>query len=154
MRHGQGYYVPVPNSLRRGNFTQLQFLECHSSPHSNAAEHAAVATRLNKGGCDKNPASDFHRRYCGIVSSLGYLVAMTRQDLSWAYSELSQYVQFPGNNHMLAAQHVLSSYVIHGIKQFVALVTLTKAQTFCGSGWMRIGPEILTPSDLARDTLS
>jgi len=30
---------------------------------------------------------------------------MTRPD--WAYSELSKYVQFPGTNHMLAAEHVL-----------------------------------------------
>jgi len=33
---------------------------------------------------------------------------MTRPDLAWAYSELSKYVQFPGNNHMFAAEHVLS----------------------------------------------
>jgi len=32
---------------------------------------------------------------------------MTRPDLAWAYSELSKYVQFPGKNHMLAAEHVL-----------------------------------------------
>jgi len=37
----------------------------------------------------------------------GYLVTMTRPDLAWAYSELSKYVQFPGKNHMLAAEHVL-----------------------------------------------
>jgi len=64
-------------------------------------------TRLNKDDCDKNPAPDFHRRYRDIVGSLGYLVTMTRPDLAWAYSELSKYVQFPGKNHMLAAEHVL-----------------------------------------------
>jgi len=32
---------------------------------------------------------------------------MTRPDLAWAYSELSKYVQFPGKNHMRAAEHVL-----------------------------------------------
>ena len=51
-------------------------------------------TRLSKEDCDKNPAPDFHRRYRGIVGSLGYLVTMTRPDLAWAYSELSKYVQF------------------------------------------------------------
>ena len=61
-------------------------------------------TRLNKGDCDKNSAPDFHRRYRGIVSSLGYLVTMTRPVLAWAYSELSKYVQFPGKNRMLAAE--------------------------------------------------
>jgi len=64
-------------------------------------------TRLNKGDCDKNPAPDFHRRYHGIFGSLGYLVTMTRPDVAWAYSEPSKYVQFPGENHMFAARHVL-----------------------------------------------
>jgi len=63
-------------------------------------------TRLNKEDCDKNPALDFHRCHRGIVSSLGYLVTMTRPDLAWAYSELSKCVQFPGKTHMLAAKHV------------------------------------------------
>ena len=63
--------------------------------------------RLNKDDCDKNPAPDFHRRYRGIVGSLGYLVTMTRPDLAWAYSKLSKSVQFPGNNLILAAEHVL-----------------------------------------------
>ena len=65
-------------------------------------------TRLKKEDCDKNPAPEFHRRYRGIVGSLEYLVTMTRPDLAWAYSESSKYVQFPGKNHMLAAEHVLS----------------------------------------------
>jgi len=64
-------------------------------------------TRLNKDDCDKNPAPDFHRHYRGIVSSLGYLVTLIRPDLAGAYSELSKYVQFPGENHMLDAGHVL-----------------------------------------------
>jgi len=62
---------------------------------------------LNKDDCDKNPAPDFHQRYRGIVGSIGYLVTMTRPDLAWAYSKLSKYVQFPGKNHMFAAEHVL-----------------------------------------------
>jgi len=65
-------------------------------------------TRLNKDNCDKNPAPDFHRRYRGIVNSLGYLVTMTLPDLAWAYSELSKHVQIPGKNHILADKHVLS----------------------------------------------
>jgi len=65
-------------------------------------------TRLNKGDCDKHPAPDFHRRYRDIVSSLGYLVKMTRPDLAWAHPELSMYVQFLGKNHMFVAEHGLS----------------------------------------------
>ena len=33
-------------------------------------------TRLDKDDFDKNPAPDFHRRYSGIVGSIGYLVTM------------------------------------------------------------------------------
>jgi len=72
----------------------------------NATPHL-INTHLNKDDCDKNPAPDFHRRYRGIVSSLGYLVTRTGLDLAWAYSKLSKYVQFPGKNHMLATEHVL-----------------------------------------------
>jgi len=77
----------------------------------NATPHPALMqpnTRLNKDDCDKNPAPNFHRRYRGIVGSLGYLVTMTRPDLAWEYSELSKHAQFPGKNHILAAEHVLS----------------------------------------------
>ena len=35
-------------------------------------------------------------------------MTMSRLDLAWAYPDLSKYVQFPGENHMLAAEHVLS----------------------------------------------
>jgi len=64
-------------------------------------------TRLSKDDCDPNPKPDFHRRYCGIVGSLGYLVTMTCPDMAWSYSELSKYVQFPGIANMEAAEQVL-----------------------------------------------
>jgi hypothetical protein len=32
---------------------------------------------------------------------------MTRPDLAWSYSELSKYVQYPGQAHMDAALHAL-----------------------------------------------
>ena len=35
-------------------------------------------SRLTKEQCDPNPEPAFHRRYRGIVGSLGYLVNMTR----------------------------------------------------------------------------
>jgi len=31
---------------------------------------------------------------------------MTHPDLAWSYSKLSKYVQFPGQSHMEAAEHV------------------------------------------------
>ena len=45
--------------------------------------------RLTQEQCDPHPEPAFHRRYRGIVGSLGYLVNMTRPDLAWSYSELS-----------------------------------------------------------------
>jgi len=111
-------------------------------------------TRLNKEDCDKNPAPDFHRRYRGIVGSLGYLVTMTLLDLALAYSELSKYVRFPGKLHMLAAEHVLCN------------LCGTWNQTICYSrdsyenpnvlwGWkMQIGLVTLTPADPTPDIFS
>jgi hypothetical protein len=64
-------------------------------------------TRLTKEQSNPSPDPAFHRRYRGIVGSLGYLVNMTRPDLAWSYSELSKYVQYPGQAHMDAALHVL-----------------------------------------------
>jgi len=70
----------------------------------NATPRLTPNTRLNKGNCDKNPAPDFHRRYCSIVGSLGYLVTMKRPAIAWAFSELSKYVQFLWKHHMLAIE--------------------------------------------------
>ena len=64
-------------------------------------------TRLSADDCDKHPRPDFHKRYRGIVGSLSYLVATTRPDLAWSYSELSKYVQCPDKSHMEGAEHVL-----------------------------------------------
>jgi hypothetical protein len=64
-------------------------------------------TRLTKEQSNASPDPAFHRSYRGIVGSLGYLVNMTRPDLAWSYSELSKYVQYPGQAHMDAALHVL-----------------------------------------------
>ena len=64
-------------------------------------------TRLSQNDCNMSPKPDFRKRYHSIVGSLGYLVTMTLPDLAWSYSELNKYVQFPGQTHMDAADHVL-----------------------------------------------
>ena len=48
-------------------------------------------TRLTKEQSNPSPDPAFHRRYRGIVGSLGYLVNMTRPDLAWSYSELGAF---------------------------------------------------------------
>jgi hypothetical protein len=65
-------------------------------------------TRLSKA--DQPSVADpvLHKRYRGLVGKLGYLVNMTRPDLAWAYSQLSSFVQCPGEVHMAAAMHVLA----------------------------------------------
>jgi len=78
---------------------------------------------------------------------------MTRTDLAWAYSELNKYVQFPGNNHKLAAEHV-AIFAALGIRQFATLVILTKTPTFGGVGQMQIELAILTTADPKRDIFS
>jgi hypothetical protein len=70
-------------------------------------------TRLTKEQSNPSPDPAFHRRYRGIVGSLGNLVNMTRPDLAWSYSELSKYVQYPGQAHMDAALHVRAEEVLY-----------------------------------------
>jgi hypothetical protein len=48
-----------------------------------------------------------HRRYRAIVGALGWLQQGTRPDIAHAVSQLSQFVQRPGEKHMRAAEHVL-----------------------------------------------
>jgi hypothetical protein len=48
-----------------------------------------------------------HRRYRSIVAVFGWLQQGTRPDIAQAVSQLSQFVQRPGENHMRAVEHVL-----------------------------------------------
>ena len=50
----------------------------------------------------------FHTQYWGIVGSLGWIVAMSRPDCSFAHASLSRFVQYPGPVHMQAAWRVLA----------------------------------------------
>jgi len=50
----------------------------------------------------------FHAQYRGIVGSLGWIVAMTRSDCSFAHASLSRFVQYPGPVHIQAALRVLA----------------------------------------------
>jgi len=112
-------------------------------------------TRLNKTDFDKNPAPDFHGRYRGIVGSLGYLVTITHPDLAGHILSSVSMCNFQGKITCLPLNTFCLTFAVLGItERFATLVTLTKTLTFCGVGWMRNGPEILTPDDLTRDTFS
>eukprot|EP00961_Rhodomonas_salina_P260038 3514085-Rhodomonas_salina.1 len=64
-------------------------------------------TSLSKKDSPQHVDPVLHRRYRGIVGHLSFLVSCTRPDLSFAYSELSKFVLFPGAAHLKAAERVL-----------------------------------------------
>ena len=49
-----------------------------------------------------------HRKYRSIVECLSYLVNMTRPDLAFSFSQLSKFLQYPGEAHLTAAYRVLA----------------------------------------------
>ena len=64
-------------------------------------------SRLSAEDQPAQPDPVLHRKYRSIVGALGWLNSGTRPDISHAYSELSKYVQRPGEKHMEAAEHCL-----------------------------------------------
>jgi hypothetical protein len=67
----------------------------------------APGTRLSAVDKPATPDPVLHRRYRAIVGALGWLNQGTRPDISHAYSELSKFVQCPGQKHMDAAEYCL-----------------------------------------------
>jgi hypothetical protein len=64
--------------------------------------------RLSKLGCPEVVDPLVHRKYRRIVGCLSYLVNMTRTDLAFSFSQLSKYLQCPGDAHLAAAYRVLA----------------------------------------------
>jgi hypothetical protein len=67
----------------------------------------APGTRLSADDQPATPDPVLHRRYRAIVGALGWLNQGTRPDISHAYSEMSKFVQRPGQKHMDAAKYCL-----------------------------------------------
>jgi len=68
-------------------------------------------TRLVKADCPDTPSHNLHciqRRYRSIVGSIGYLVQMTRCDMTFAGGQLSLFLHNPGPVHMAAAERALA----------------------------------------------
>ena len=67
---------------------------------------------LEKDGSSKPLSFDgnplLHRKYRSIVGCLSYLVNMTRPDLAFSFSQLSKFLQYPGEAHLAAAYRVLA----------------------------------------------
>ena len=54
------------------------------------------------------PPPCLHRKYRSIVGCLSYLVNMTRPDLAFSFSQLSKFLQCPGDAHLAAAYRMLA----------------------------------------------
>ena len=65
-------------------------------------------TRLSKLDCPSVVDPQVHRKYRSIVGCISYLVNMTRPDLAFSYSQLSKFLQHPGDTHLAAAYRVLA----------------------------------------------
>ena len=79
--------------------------------------------RLSKRDCPKVVDPNVHRRYHSIVGCLSYLVNMTRPDLAFTYSQLSNFVQYPGMVHLETAERVLQ-YVRATYDQGISSMTV------------------------------
>eukprot|EP00961_Rhodomonas_salina_P218535 2953660-Rhodomonas_salina.1 len=65
-------------------------------------------TRLSKADSQQHVDPMLHRLYCGIVGHISFLVSCTHPDLAFAYSELSKFVQFPGQAPPAGSQRRLA----------------------------------------------
>ena len=64
--------------------------------------------RLSKLDCPEVVDPLLYRKYRSIVGCLSYLVNMTRPDLACSFSQLSKFLQYPGEAHLTAAYRVLA----------------------------------------------
>jgi hypothetical protein len=67
----------------------------------------APGTRLSAADTPATLDPVLHRRYRANAGELGWLNQGTRPGISHAYSELSMFVQCPGQKHMDAVEHCL-----------------------------------------------
>jgi hypothetical protein len=71
----------------------------------------ASGTRLSAADKPDTPDPVLHHRYRAMVGALGWLNQGTRPDISHAYSELSKFVQCPGQKHMDTTEYCLKNLV-------------------------------------------
>ena len=64
--------------------------------------------RLSEKDSPAIPDTELHSLYRGIIRHLSFLVMMTCPDLAFAFTELSRFVQAPGEAHLRAAKHMLA----------------------------------------------
>ena len=98
--------------------------------------------RLFKLDCPSVVDPKVHRTYRSIVGCISYLVVMTRPDLAFSFSQLSKFLQHPGDTHLAAAYRVLAYASAHvsPVAAYVSRVTkrggvaLSKSPSKCIGG--------------------
>ena len=86
--------------------------------------------RLSKLDCPSVVDPKVHRTYRSIVGCISYLVNMTRPDLAFSFSQLSKFLQHPGDTHLAAAYRVGLS-----IKASTFMTPAPASATSCQVGW-------------------
>jgi hypothetical protein len=78
-------------------------------------------SRLSNKDCPQVVDQALHRRYCSITGCLSYLVNMTRPNLSFAYSQLSKFVQYPGVDICKLPSGYCHMYAVLMIREFAIM---------------------------------
>jgi hypothetical protein len=94
-----------------------------------------ATTRLSKLDCPSVVDHHVHRKYRSIVGCISYLINMTRPDLAFSYSQLSKFLQHPGDIHLAAAYHVLA-YVRGTVSQGIYFHDPGLGKRNVLSGWV------------------
>jgi hypothetical protein len=76
-------------------------------PVKTATRAGLLKAKLSAEDQPEVPDPAIHRRYRSMVGAIGWLSNGTRPDISYAYLEMSKYVQRPGLKHMEAAEYCL-----------------------------------------------
>ena len=91
--------------------------------------------RLSKLDCPAVVDPNVHRKYRSIVGCISYLVNMTRPDLAFSFSQLSKFLQHPGDTHLAAAYRVLA-YVRGTVTQGISFHDPGAEKRNTLSGWV------------------
>ena len=91
--------------------------------------------RLSKLDCPSVIDPKVHRTYRSIVGCISYLVNMTRPDLAFSFSQLSKFLQHPGDTHLAAAYRVCSrTYAELSTKVLTFMTPVLASATSCPAG--------------------
>eukprot|EP00961_Rhodomonas_salina_P061605 827036-Rhodomonas_salina.1 len=93
--------------------------------------------RLSKCDCPAVVNTAVQDEYSSIVSHISFMVQMTRPDLSFAFAELSKFVQCPGEVHLKAACRVLA-YLVGTVEKGITAYSRPKEDRHvnCLFGWV------------------